>query len=266
MASNLPQERNHDACLIVRDLDPMVTESLLMELFIQAAPVVKVFIPKDKLTQQHTGRAYVEFQSSADAEYALKVMKFVRLFNKEIKIKKESTDKIDIGANLFIGNLDTDVDERILFDTFSRFGTILFTPKIMRDENGQSKGFGFISFDSFDASDAAIESLNGQFLCNKPISVSYARKKDSNEKHGSKAERIIAASRSAGGFNQSGAIPPPLTAGGLMPPPPPSFSTQQPPLPPQFSQPPNFNQPSPFPPQQHWGSIPPQQRQNQNFR
>ncbi|KAM9986391.1 hypothetical protein ACTFIY_010800 [Dictyostelium cf. discoideum] len=202
MASNLPQERNHEACLLIRDLDPMVTESLLMELFIQAAPVVKVFIPKDKLTQQHSGRAYVEFQSSSDAEYALKVMKFVRLFNKEIKIKKENKDKVDIGANLFIGNLDADVDERILHDTFSRFGTIIFTPKVMRDENGVSKGFAFINFDSFEASDAAIEAMNGQFLCNKPISVTYARKKDSNERHGSSAERIIAASRNTGYLNQ----------------------------------------------------------------
>ncbi|KAM9955591.1 hypothetical protein ACTFIW_009084 [Dictyostelium discoideum] len=202
MASNLPQERNHEACLLIRDLDPMVTESLLMELFIQAAPVVKVFIPKDKLTQQHSGRAYVEFQSSSDAEYALKVMKFVRLFNKEIKIKKENKDKVDIGANLFIGNLDADVDERILHDTFSRFGTIIFTPKVMRDENGVSKGFAFINFDSFEASDAAIEAMNSQFLCNKPISVTYARKKDSNERHGSSAERIIAASRNTGYLNQ----------------------------------------------------------------
>lgn len=99
MASNLPQERNHEACLLIRDLDPMVTESLLMELFIQAAPVVKVFIPKDKLTQQHSGRAYVEFQSSSDAEYALKVMKFVRLFNKEIKIKKVSNLNLIIFNN-----------------------------------------------------------------------------------------------------------------------------------------------------------------------
>ncbi|KAN0025694.1 hypothetical protein ACTFIU_010288 [Dictyostelium citrinum] len=208
MASNLPQERNHEACLLIRDLDPMVTESLLMELFIQAAPVVKVFIPKDKLTQQHSGRAYVEFQSSSDAEYALKVMKFVRLFNKEIKIKKENKDKIDIGANLFIGNLDSDVDERILHDTFSRFGTIIFTPKVMRDENGASKGFAFINFDSFEASDAAIEAMNGQFLCNKPISVTYARKKDSNERHGSSAERIIAASRNTGFLNQQQSQPP----------------------------------------------------------
>ena len=36
--------------------------------------------------------------------------------------------------------------------------------------------------------------MNGQFLCNRPISVTYAIKKDSKgERHGSAAERLLAA-------------------------------------------------------------------------
>lgn len=67
----------------------------------------------------------------------------------------------------------------MLYDTFSAFGGVLATPKLMRDpDTGNSKGFGFVSFDCFEASDAAIEAMNGQFLCNRPISVSYAYKKD----------------------------------------------------------------------------------------
>lgn len=59
----------------------------------------------------------------------------------------------------------------------------------MRDyQMGTSKGFAFINYASFDASDAAIEAMNGQFLCNRPITVSYAYKKDCRgERHGSAA-------------------------------------------------------------------------------
>ena len=32
-----------------------------------------------------------------------------------------------MGANIFIGNLDSDVDEKMLYDTFSVFGVILST-------------------------------------------------------------------------------------------------------------------------------------------
>lgn len=106
-----------------------------------------------------------------------------------------------MGANLFIGNLDPDVDEKLLYDTFSAFGKIINTPKIMRDpDTGNSKGFGFVSFDSFEASDAALEAMNGQFLCNRSITVSYAFKKDSKERHGTPAERLLAATRAEKGL------------------------------------------------------------------
>jgi len=191
------QERNQEATVYVGDIDPQVNEALLWELFLQAGPVVNVHVPKDKLTQQHMGYGFVEFSLEEDADYAMKIMNMIKLYGKPIKVNKASRDKkvLDVGANLFIGNLDTDVDEKLLYDTFGAFGVILPTPKIMRDpESGASKGFGFVSYDSFEASDAAIEAMNGQYLCNRPIHVSYALKKDTKgERHGSDAERKLAA-------------------------------------------------------------------------
>lgn len=32
-----------------------------------------------------------------------------------------------VGANLFVGNLDPDVDEKLLYDTFSAFGVVIST-------------------------------------------------------------------------------------------------------------------------------------------
>jgi splicing factor 3B subunit 4 len=72
---------------------------------------------------------------------------------------------------------------QLLYDTFSAFGVIINTPKLMRDpDTGNSKGFGFVSYDCFEASDAAIEAMNGQYLCNRQITVSYAYKKDTKGK------------------------------------------------------------------------------------
>lgn len=39
---------------------------------------------------------------------------------------------LDVGANIFIGNLDPEVDEKLLYDTFSAFGVILQTPKVIQ--------------------------------------------------------------------------------------------------------------------------------------
>lgn len=45
-----------------------------------------------------------------------------------------SSDKkqLDVGANLFIGSLDENVDERLLYDTFSAFGVMATTAKVRR--------------------------------------------------------------------------------------------------------------------------------------
>lgn len=186
-----------DATIYVGGLDDKVTETLLWELFVQAGPVVNVHMPKDRVTQTHQGYGFVEFLSEEDADYAIKIMNMIKLYGKPIRVNKASAHQknLDVGANIFIGNLDPEVDEKLLYDTFSAFGVILQTPKIMRDpETGNSKGFAFINFASFEASDAAMDAMNGQYLCNRPISVSYAFKKDSKgERHGSAAERLLAA-------------------------------------------------------------------------
>lgn len=99
--------------------------------------------------------------------------------------------------------------------------------KITRDpETGKSKGHGFVSYDSFDSADAAIKAMDNQYFSNNIIKVTYAFKKDSKgERHGSAAERLLAANRpimSRPGFfggqdmynsNKTLVLPPSLTTG-----------------------------------------------------
>jgi len=179
--------------LIIQLLSPCPPYLLLV--------AVNVYLPKDRVTNQHQGYGFVEFRSEEDANYAIKILNMVKLYGKPLRVSKASQDKAqqDVGANLFLGNLDPDVDETLLYTTFSAFGVVVNNPKIMRDpESGASKGFGFISFDDFDASDAAIEAMDGQYLGGRPISVTYALKKDTRgERHGTPAERLLAAQRRA---------------------------------------------------------------------
>lgn len=200
MAAPITQiyERNAEATIYVGNLDLKIDDEVLFELMVQCGPVANVHLPRDKITNTHQGYGFVEFKNEEDADYCLKVMNMIRIFGKPIRCNKSSQDKKtnEVGANLFIGNLEPEVDEKQLYDTFSSFGILLFA-KIMRDpDNGTSRGFGFISYDTFEAADAALSSMNGQFLCNRPISVSYAYKKETKgERHGSAAERLIAANR-----------------------------------------------------------------------
>lgn len=234
-------------------------------------------MPKDRVTQMHQGYGFVEFLSEDDADYSIKIMNMIKLYGKPIRVNKASAHQknLDVGANIFIGNLDSEVDEKLLYDTFSAFGVILQTPKIMRDpETGNSKGFAFINFASFEASDAAMDAMNGQYLCNRPISVSYAFKRDSKcERHGSAAERLLAAQNPSSHADRPHQLfadapvpsmipvmpgqimPPPLMA----PPPPPTAASSAmlpppPPVPPPQT---SFVPPPPLPPIGSGQPLPP---------
>lgn len=231
------REQDKEATVYIGNLDERVTDSLVWELMLQAGRIVNVHLPKDRVTQTHQGYGFVEFISEEDAEYAARIMNQVRLYGKPIRVNKASADKqktVEVGAELFVGNLDPMVTEQVLYDTFSRFGTLISVPKvrpirvatdlrvllteaqIARDEANLSKGYGFVSFADFESSDAAIANMNGQYLMNKEVSVQYAYKKDGKgERHGDQAERMLAAqARKHNVHPQTQPLPPQPVSGG----------------------------------------------------
>lgn len=170
---------------------------MLWELFTQCGPVASVSLPRDRVSGKHQSYGFIEFRYERDADYATKIMNMIKLFEQPINIKmsREGTKTHDIGANIFIGNLDEAIDEDMLYNTFGMFGGMVKQPKIPSDaETGKRRNFGLVFYDSFEASDNAISAMNGQFLGARQITVQYAYKQDSpGQRHGSQAERLLAA-------------------------------------------------------------------------
>ncbi|XP_059447626.1 polyadenylate-binding protein 8-like isoform X2 [Corylus avellana] len=83
-------------------------------------------------------------------------------------------------GNIFIKNLDKAIDHKALHDTFSAFGNIL-SCKVATDSYGQSKGYGFVQFDSDEAAQKAIEKLNGMLLNDKQVFVGPFLRKQERE-------------------------------------------------------------------------------------
>ena len=159
---------------------------------------MNVHIPRDKISNEHQNYGFVEFKNEEDADYAIKIIHMIKLFGHPIHVNKASQDKRtqEVGANLFVGNLTPEVDEKALKDVFASFGIVLST-RIMRDpESGISKGYGFVNYDNFESADSAINTMTGQYIAGQPVDVSYAYKKDTQgERHGTTAERILAAKK-----------------------------------------------------------------------
>ncbi|KAL1506155.1 hypothetical protein ABEB36_005569 [Hypothenemus hampei] len=159
--------------LYVGDLHPDVTEAILYEKFSAAGQVLSLRICRDARTKQSLGYGYVNFNTFRDAETALDTMNFDPLKGKPIRImwcqRDPSLRKSGLG-NIFIKNLDKNIDNKAMYDTFSAFGSIL-SCKVAIDEDGYSKGYGFVHFDSEEIANRAIEKVNGMLLNEKKVYV-----------------------------------------------------------------------------------------------
>ena len=121
MTSTRQYDRNQASTIWVGNLEESVNEELLWELFLQVGPVVDVHMPLDKITGQSNNYAFVEFENEVDADYAMKVLNMVKLNGKSLRINRAAREKesLDVGANLFVGNLSREVDDQVRF----RFAT-----------------------------------------------------------------------------------------------------------------------------------------------
>ncbi|CAF1451627.1 unnamed protein product [Rotaria magnacalcarata] len=166
--------------LYVGDLHADVTEAMLFDKFASAGPILSVSVCRDMITRRSLGYAYVNFQQPADAKRALDTMNFDVLCGRPLRIIWHQRDptlcKSDVGKVL-IENLDKNIDNESLYNTFSAFGNIL-SCKIMTNENGQSKGFGFVHFETQEAADSAIIKVNGMLLADKKVFVGRFMSRD----------------------------------------------------------------------------------------
>jgi polyadenylate-binding protein len=179
------------ASLYVGDLHQDITEAMLFEKFSTAGPVLSIRVCRDMMTRRSLGYAYVNFQQPADAERALDTMNFDLLRGRPIRIMWSQRDpslrKSGVG-NVFIKNLDKTIDNKAMYDTFSAFGNIL-SCKVAQDENGQSKGYGFVHFETEESAQASIEKVNGKLLNQKKVYVGrFIPRKEREKELGEKAK------------------------------------------------------------------------------
>lgn len=73
-------------------------------------------------------------------------------------------------CNLFIKNLDSEYKSNDLFDTFKPFGQIV-SARVMRDNDGKSREFGFVSFTTPDEARLALEAMDNAKLGSKKVTV-----------------------------------------------------------------------------------------------
>ncbi|RUS25538.1 hypothetical protein BC938DRAFT_472016 [Jimgerdemannia flammicorona] len=162
------------ASLYVGELDPSVTEAMLFEMFNMVGPVASIRVCRDAVTRRSLGYAYVNFHNVVDGERALETLNYTLIKGKPCRIMWSQRDpalrKTGTG-NIFIKNLDLTIDNKALHDTFSAFGNILSCKVAMED--GSSKGYGFVHYETYEAAENAIKHVNGMLLNDKKVYVGH---------------------------------------------------------------------------------------------
>ena len=84
--------------------------------------------------------------------------------------------------NIYVGNLDYNINENELNNMFSEFGTVTSSKIITDRETGRAKGFGFVEMSDDNEANQAIEALNGKAFNNRNIKVneSLPKKRTNN--------------------------------------------------------------------------------------
>ena len=83
-----------------------------------------------------------------------------------------------MGKNIYVGNLNYDVDSEALGALFAPYGTVV-SANVINDRNtGRSKGFGFVEMSTDEEAQAAIEALDGQENLGRTLKVNEARPRE----------------------------------------------------------------------------------------
>ncbi|XAR69680.1 hypothetical protein NMG60_11001372 [Bertholletia excelsa] len=184
--------------LYVKNMDPDVTEELLKEKFSEFGKILSLVISKDE-NGASKGFGFVSFEGPDDARRALETMNGSQLGSKVLYVaraqkkaereqilqrqfeekRKEQIRKFQ-GSNVYVKNIDDNVTDDELREHFSQCGTIT-SAKLMRDEKGISKGFGFVCFTTPEEAIKAVNIFHGFMFHRKPLYVAIAQRKEERQ-------------------------------------------------------------------------------------
>src|SRR5215472_13551250 len=89
-----------------------------------------------------------------------------------------------MNTKLFVGNLSFNTNETQLRELFAAHGNVIEAEIIMDRVSGRPRGFGFVTMETKEAADAAVQALNGKQLDGRALTVNEARPREERQRSG----------------------------------------------------------------------------------
>ncbi|XP_047239917.1 polyadenylate-binding protein 1 [Girardinichthys multiradiatus] len=169
--------------IFIKNLDKSIDNKALYDTFSAFGNILSCKVVCDENGSK--GYGFVHFETQEAAERAIEKMNGMLLNDRKVfvgRFKSRKEREAELGArakeftNVYIKNFGDDMDDEKLRELFSKYGNALST-RVMTDESGKSRGFGFISFERHEDAQKAVDEMNGKDLNGKPIYVGRAQKK-----------------------------------------------------------------------------------------
>ncbi|NXP70528.1 PABP1 protein, partial [Tricholaema leucomelas] len=169
--------------IFIKNLDKSIDNKALYDTFSAFGNILSCKVVCDENGSK--GYGFVHFETQEAAERAIEKMNGMLLNDRKVfvgRFKSRKEREAELGArakeftNVYIKNFGEDMDDERLKELFGKFGPAL-SVKVMTDESGKSKGFGFVSFERHEDAQKAVDEMNGKELNGKQIYVGRAQKK-----------------------------------------------------------------------------------------
>lgn len=170
------------AKLFVGSVPRTATEEDIRPLFEEHGNVVEVALIKDRKTGQHQGCCFIKYATSEEADQAIRALHNRHTLPRgvgPIQVRYADGERERLGAveyKLFVGSLNKQASVKEVEEVFSKYGRIEDV-YLMRDDQKQSRGCGFVKYSHRDMALAAINALNGIYTmrgCEQPLIVRFA--------------------------------------------------------------------------------------------
>jgi cold-inducible RNA-binding protein len=83
-----------------------------------------------------------------------------------------------MSTKLFVGNLSYNATQNQLQEMFAAHGPVTEVDLIMDKFSGRPRGFGFVTMETKEGADAAIQALNGKSIDGRAMTVNEARPRE----------------------------------------------------------------------------------------